>query len=171
MDDEQLIQIIETYGVNPQIDVAIEEMSELIKALLKFRRGIENKTSDSDEQIVSVSHFILLMNVAEEIADVQIMLRQLELIFQNEEKVNEWIEYKINRQMRRLEKESEVEGIKTMEDVKFKNITDRELEKYLAEYGEHRSGEIGELTRAAAIRIGALSERVKILEKEEDDGK
>ena len=30
--------IVETYGIEPQVDMAIEECSELIKALLKYRR-------------------------------------------------------------------------------------------------------------------------------------
>ena len=37
--DQIFRRCICTYGTNPQIDVAIEEMSELIKALLKWRRA------------------------------------------------------------------------------------------------------------------------------------
>lgn len=36
-----MIDALEHYGNNPQVDIAIEEMSELIKELLKNRRGEE----------------------------------------------------------------------------------------------------------------------------------
>lgn len=62
-----LCEIINTYGTNNQMDIAIEEMSELTKALLKLRRyGTNSKT---------------IGDVKEEMADVHIMLQQLELIF------------------------------------------------------------------------------------------
>lgn len=57
---------IETYGKNAQTDMAIEEMSELTKALLKFRRY-----GDADR----------LNDIREEIEDVQIMLDQMMLIY------------------------------------------------------------------------------------------
>ena len=50
------------FGEQKQKDMAIEEMSELTQALLKERRGRES-------------------NVAEEIADVTIVLDQLKLIY------------------------------------------------------------------------------------------
>ena len=74
-----------TYGNEMQIDVAIEEMSELIKALIKDRRVSDKKSSD---------------NVLEEMADVQIMLDQLKMIFGGTKKI-EW--YKLNRLKRRIE--------------------------------------------------------------------
>lgn len=74
-----------TYGKEMQIDVAIEEMSELIKALIKDRRLSDKKSSD---------------NVLEEMADVQIMLDQLKMIFGGTKKI-EW--YKLNRLKRRIE--------------------------------------------------------------------
>lgn len=73
------------YGEEMQTDVAIEEMSELIKALIKDRRNSDKKSSD---------------NVLEEMADVQIMLDQLKMIFGSTKKI-EW--YKINRLKRRIE--------------------------------------------------------------------
>ena len=63
---QQILQsAIDTYGPEHQVDMAIEEMAELIKALLKMRRP--DKAS--------------LTDVLEEIADVQIMLDQLRLIY------------------------------------------------------------------------------------------
>lgn len=81
--------IVETYGSDKQEDMAIEECSELIKAILKFRRS---NAKDSD----------LRDAVIDEIADVQIMLTQLGIIFNCVEEVNERIDFKIDRQMGRI---------------------------------------------------------------------
>ena len=48
------------YGVAAQLDMVIEEMSELTKEICKIKRGKGN-----------------YMNLVEEIADVEIMLEQL----------------------------------------------------------------------------------------------
>lgn len=77
--------IINTYGKNPQIDMAIEECSELQKALLKERRG--KGTVD---------------DIIDEIADVQIMIEQLKIIFNCDDAVSDRIQYKINRQIKRI---------------------------------------------------------------------
>jgi len=58
--------IVETYGNDAQEDMAIEECSELVKAILKLRRSDE-KTAETREAVI------------DEIADVQIMLSQLEI--------------------------------------------------------------------------------------------
>ena len=64
--NEILREAIRRYGQGPQRDKAIEELSELIRALARC---------DDHE------------NIAEEMADVRIMLDQMELIFNNREKV------------------------------------------------------------------------------------
>ena len=61
----------------------------LIKAILKFRRS---NAKDSD----------LRDAVIDEIADVQIMLTQLGIIFNCVEEVNERIDFKIDRQIGRI---------------------------------------------------------------------
>lgn len=81
-----MIDALKYYGNNPQVDVAIEEMSELIKELLKNRRGKENRSM-----------------IADEMADVYIMLEQLKFIFginETELKVN--AEFKIQRLKNRI---------------------------------------------------------------------
>ena len=55
---------IETYGKDMQLNVAIEEFSELTKEICKYKRGEGN-----------IEHII------EEMADCQIMLSQLRIIF------------------------------------------------------------------------------------------
>ena len=69
------------------MDIAIEECAELIKALLKARRR-----SGSIEDII------------DEIADVTIMCEQLKIMFGCEKEVAERIDYKINRQLERMDR-------------------------------------------------------------------
>lgn len=62
--------------------------------------------------------------------------------------------------------------MKTMSQVNFTDMSDSNLERTLYDYSKTRSGEIADLTRAAAIRIGALSAKVKEFEIDKgDDGK
>lgn len=53
----------------------------------------------------------------------------------------------------------------------FLDMTDSQLIEYAKEYSRQRKGEISELVYALAVRVGVLAGRVKILEKEIDDGK
>lgn len=55
-------------------------------------------------------------------------------------------------------------GMISMQDVNFRDMTNEVLEKTLYNYSESRKGEIADLTRAAAIRIGVLAARVMVLE-------
>lgn len=85
-------QAIDHYGDVCQQDKFIEEASELTKALLKLRYA----------KPTGVEHDILSDAVAEEMADVEIMLMQLHMIYQNHEKVSEYRAKKIERLERRL---------------------------------------------------------------------
>ena len=78
------------YGINHQILIAIEEMSELTKELCKYKRG-----------------FIRPKAICEEIADVNIMIQQLIELYGMEKEVLESIDYKLERQLRRIENERE----------------------------------------------------------------
>lgn len=74
-----------TYGKTAQLIMAMEEMSELVQALSKDIRG---KTD--------------IENIAEEIADVEIMLAQLKIIFDCKDRVNSKRCRKISRLEERL---------------------------------------------------------------------
>ena len=71
---------INFYGKIAQIIVSIEEFGELIQALTKHLRGFDNAE-----------------NIAEEIADVEIMLEQLKIIYNNESIVGEYKAAKLQR--------------------------------------------------------------------------
>jgi len=72
-----LIDAVETFGRSAQIDMCIEECSELIQALCKLKRGRET-------------------NVEEEIADCLIMLEQMKCFF-DREKVQQFYFEKLER--------------------------------------------------------------------------
>lgn len=96
--DSVYVQCIKTYGAQAQEDVAIEEMSELTKAILKMRRE-KQKDAMSPKA---------MDNLIDEIADVRIMCRQLEMIYNIDMAVEKRIDYKTARQKQRLaDKEQE----------------------------------------------------------------
>lgn len=64
--------MIQKFGEDSQIDVAIEEMSELIKELIKYKRS---KIHFRERQAASRDH------VVEEIGDVMFMIEYLKSIF------------------------------------------------------------------------------------------
>lgn len=66
---------IATYGETKQIIKAIEELSELQKTLCKYLLCAEMVDADSDLMKLTLGH------ISKEMADVSIMLSQLELIF------------------------------------------------------------------------------------------
>lgn len=72
-------------GENHQITIAIEELSELIKELTKYLRNGDNED-----------------HLSEEMADVYIMLEQLEMIFENQLEIREYRYEKLKRLWQRL---------------------------------------------------------------------
>lgn len=75
---------VQTWGKEAQTDMMIEEMAELTKAILNERRGRDH-------------------NIAEEMADVRIMLAQMEIIFKNAGEVEQRFREKIARLDQRLQ--------------------------------------------------------------------
>lgn len=90
MNDELYYQVLKKYGSDAQLTVAIEELSELIKELCKYKRGFNNQS-----------------HIAEEVADVEIVIEQIKLIFKLSKDVERWKALKIVRLADRLKTESE----------------------------------------------------------------
>ena len=86
---EILTAALNRWGPELQTAVAIEEMAELTKELCKHARGTHNADA-----------------IAEEIADVYIMLRQMEMLHGVEERVIWWYNAKLARLETRLEQEA-----------------------------------------------------------------
>lgn len=88
MNEKILKMIIEKYGKNKQVGQAIEEMAELT---IELNKNI-NRNKDNETEIIL------------EIADVQIMLAQLVMIYDiDPEKLQGAVEYKLLRQKERIE--------------------------------------------------------------------
>lgn len=104
-----LQQAVDTYGKEVQVDMAIEEMSELAKALLKHRRAEKSPEKWDYERTKQ--------NIYEEIADVIIMLSQLLMIYGGREAVQKDIETKVTRLAERLEKAAKEAGADTAQEV------------------------------------------------------
>lgn len=79
-------ETVNFYGPDMQLNICIEELSELIKELCKAKRGIPR-----------------LDCIAEEMADVKIILEQLGIIFGNTADVDKWYAKKVARLKERLE--------------------------------------------------------------------
>lgn len=69
---EILLDALEHYGERAQVDMMLEEMAELSKALLKLRRA---------QKFREPGQWLLMEDVAEEIADVQIVLDQMKMLY------------------------------------------------------------------------------------------
>ena len=80
-----LEKALDRFGAERQIRKLMEEMAELQKAICKWQEG-----EDSTEHI------------AEEIADVRIMLDQMAMLFDVERQETEWREMKLQRLAERL---------------------------------------------------------------------
>lgn len=97
MNKKVLKSAIDTYGFCAQQDVAIEEMSELTKALLKFRRFGNLVNPELKEK--------LRADIAEEVADVLITVEQVIMMYEIHDDVQKNIEIKVERLKNRLENE------------------------------------------------------------------
>ena len=92
---ENVLKIIKHYGIIPQLKYLQSEVFELNEAIinhewLKSERGMEN-----------ISH------IAEEIADVMVMLKQFQMYYGiNRDEIRDIMKYKIERQLERIENEN-----------------------------------------------------------------
>jgi NTP pyrophosphatase (non-canonical NTP hydrolase) len=90
--NEKLKKIINTYGVAHQLKYFQSEVYELTEALL--------------ESVITKSPWIGTDHIAEEIADVMVMLKQFQLYFDiGDKEIKDIMEFKIDRQIGRIEKE------------------------------------------------------------------
>jgi hypothetical protein len=78
------------------MDICIEEMSELTKALCKLKRKIKKALPVKDD--IETLH----NNILEEIADVYITLTQMEMLFDDNSILSDIVNYKIQRNKDRM---------------------------------------------------------------------
>ena len=96
---EKIKIIAEHYGYESQSRQCIEEMAELTQVINKFWRACGNGQK-TEKRIVECRN-----NLVEELADVQIMLWQIEYLLLSATEVNQVITQKLDRQLKRIEEE------------------------------------------------------------------
>lgn len=79
------LEALSVWGGEDQIFMLIEEVSELIQAISKRKRGLTH-------------------NIAEEVADVEIMLSQIKMYLDLGDEVYKWKNFKYERMRKALEK-------------------------------------------------------------------
>ncbi len=95
--------IADTYGYDAQSRQCIEEMAELTQAINKLWRAKNNVVNATTETEKMRYEFLFLTkkkNLVEEIADVQIMLWQMEHLLNAD--ASSIIEQKLDRQLERI---------------------------------------------------------------------
>lgn len=96
---ENLLKIINHYGVNNQLKYIHSEYFELDEAIVDYIVRTEDVPKNS-EPCTSKEHIV------EEIADVMVMLKQFQYLYEIEDKqIEDIMKYKIKRQLERIDKE------------------------------------------------------------------
>lgn len=99
---EDLLKIINHYGVMPQLKYFQSEVFELNESIIKEQCGEDD-----------INH------IAEEIADCEIFLRQFREYYNiSENDIENIIKYKIDRQLERIENEKEIKNEPIDEETK-----------------------------------------------------
>lgn len=90
IDSKPLMEAIEAWGEDAQIEMVIEECSELIQAIQKTKRNPDKGD--------------VWLGLISEYADVFIMMKQLRIILDSDEAIQQAINAKIHRLKKRLPK-------------------------------------------------------------------
>ena len=100
---EKLLKIINTYGVIPQLKYFQSEVFELNEAIMILEH-YEEYANDQDYQITLKRQ---KEHIAEEIADVMVMLEQFKLYYGiSSEEITNIFWSKVDRQINRIENDS-----------------------------------------------------------------
>ena len=102
MSEAKIQRIFKHYGEQSQLAKTQEELKELDEAIQKLvdLNNVDSRTSFYDSE-----RDFLKDHIAEELADVRIMLDQIAFGLGIEKRCAEWREFKLNRQLKRMEYE------------------------------------------------------------------
>lgn len=94
-----LLQAINKYGINNQLDMATEECAELIQAINKLKRKniLDNGSIRKPSQSTNLTAIVAFNSLCSEVADVKIMIAQLEMML-----CKETIQISVDRKIERL---------------------------------------------------------------------
>lgn len=96
------IRIAEHYGLEPQMQQLIEEMSELTQAICKHKR----KNGDGQPLSDAIAARHVEENLIEELADVKLVLEQVIFLLRAESDVQKVVNQKIERTLERIGEEN-----------------------------------------------------------------
>lgn len=100
--DSHLVKALAIFGHRKQMNQALEELNELMQAILKYNRAKENSDLEKTEEIKLIS------NILEERIDVYIMLQQLDLMFGfTNEEFTRMLKLKVDKLSGHIEKKTE----------------------------------------------------------------
>lgn len=102
MSEAKIQRIFKHYGEQSQLAKTQEELKELDEAIQKL---VDLRKDDKRPSFYSTERDFLKDHIAEELADVRIMLDQIAFGLGIEKRCADWREFKINRQLRRMETE------------------------------------------------------------------
>lgn len=98
---ENLLKIINNYGVSSQLKKLSEEVFELQEAIFKYE-----ELKKWDDEYYSVNLKSAIEHLEEEFADVCVVLEQIKAYYNlDHDRIIEIMKQKIDRQLRRIEKE------------------------------------------------------------------
>lgn len=105
-DDSRIVEVADYYGFNAQSRQLIEEMAELTVAINKFWRNVLKcgKVEFTAEEALRKEAFASreMMNMASEIADVEVCLAQIRYMLNLDALINADANMKLNRQIGRI---------------------------------------------------------------------
>lgn len=102
MSKAKIQRIFKHYGEQSQLMKTQEELKELSDAIQKL---IDLRKDDKRTSFYNTERDFLKDHIAEELADVRIMLDQIEFGLRIEKRSADWREFKLNRQLKRMETE------------------------------------------------------------------
>lgn len=107
-DRDKIIKIAEFYGTSHQYKKLIEELGELSQAVSSLDRWWDKTVETGDRERVKTQYYRkLLKHVAEEMADVRIMIDQIEYLARLEDETAKQRAFKLDRQLKRMKEEEE----------------------------------------------------------------
>lgn len=102
MSETKIQRIFKHYGEQSQLLKTQEELQELNGAIQKL---VDLRKDDKRTNFYNTERDFLKDHIAEELADVRIMLDQIAFGLGIEKRCADWREFKINRQLKRMEME------------------------------------------------------------------
>lgn len=101
---QDLLKIIYYYGINKQLKYIHSEYFELDEAIINYENGNYLGEIDYEYQEQKAKE-----HIAEEIADIMVMLKQFQYCYDiTDEQIEDIMKYKIDRQLKRIYEENNI---------------------------------------------------------------